>query len=791
MKYVSNIFPITNLAALNAAYCLFEIKGLRKNKDYQANKQFLIDKFSRTLRHPVTIIELGDEPRLVVKNDPAVLAKIEREHDFGRIYIHLNLLPDPLPIDFVNPSPEVKQICLRFLQFDLNGELRKNWNLWQPYTGGPFFSKNPQFEDGIAIFKGFTSRVIDLPKGGFGIIIDAARKFSRAEPLPHYLKKHDFYKHYHKKSFIYHYQSWYEIQPQEFDDFNVSQFKVNGLPLIDFIRKEIPKPHPDHLANLPADSAVLTYYTNNGETRGAPAGLLYEVLDFQDTQNPDVNRKVLIPPQERFYEILGYREEFFSRLKFGNTILQVSEKALELPRQQPLAFPTIELGNKEILRPEDCTDARHFARERMNKLLNKSIGFYSQGPLGDHIFVLPRSINDTSGTVFMQDLKESVDEMYPSDTYTPTVISYEDKFKYGTDYVSIGNHIVNAVKEKYQGKGKAFGVVMIPRLEKKAKREHDKLAALIIRKLRNLDLVVSIIHTDMVLQSFQWYRNNSTGEVVYSIKPKKQKRYNGYIRNIAINKVLLNCNKWPFVLHKPLNADLVVGIDVKHHTAGFAIVDKHGKSIRPVLDETNNKERLSESQLKSLFYQIIKEEYAIDPEANLRDILLIRDGRLFETELAGLLDAMKKLKAEGILKAEAGLSIVEIPKTSFLSVRLFSVDRDPRSGKTVIDNVPNGLQYFLNDEAFICTTGREFIRGGTCNPLYVKFTLCQLSQEQMLEDVFNLTALAFTKPDDCSRVPMPIKMNDIRLSNAASQYDEDSYKAVQILLEDLNIQTNE
>jgi hypothetical protein len=58
----------------------------------------------------------------------------------------------------------------------------------------------------------------------------------------------------------------------------------------------------------------------------------------------------------------------------------------------------------------------------------------------------------------------------------------------------------------------------------------------------------------------------------------------------------------------------------------------------------------------------------------------------------------------------------------------------------------------------------------------------------LLSDLFKLTTLAFSKPDDCSRYPLTIKINDVKLSDAASDYDEDALKN---LLEDLNITTNE
>ncbi len=785
MKYITNIYPIVNLNEISAQYRLFKIKGLKGKKDYDALKQFLIRKFSTMLKHPVTIVDIGDEPNLVIKNDEETLKKIESSYDFNRITIYLELTDKTFELDFVSPNLQVKQICLRFLQFDLNSELRKNQNLWQPYTGGPFFLKTPEVFDGIGVYKGFNFRVIEIPNSGFGITIDATRKFAYAKPLNPYLTREEFYKRLRGKSFIYQYNPWYEIQVWEYDDLNVSQFKVDGTPLIDFVRNTIQKPHSEHLANLQNDSAVLDYYSTNAETRGAPAGLLFQVLDFQDTNNPEINRKSLIAPQIRFEEINNYKFKFFYRLQFGQNFLKLAEKTLEVDKNV-LSFPSFELGNNHVIKSSDFKNVKDLARERLNKLNDSKIGFYTKSPLQNQIFVLPRSIHDRQGHLFINLLKQTVNDMYPADKYNPTIITYEDRFKEGTDYWAIGDQIIKAVKSNFQKTGMIYGVVMIPRLEKKAKREHDKLSALVIIELKKLGFNCSIIHTDVVNQSF--FESKRDGKVIYNVKNEKVGRLNGYVRNVAINKVLLNCNKWPFVLNEALNADITIGIDVKDNTAGFTIVDKEGKNFRTELIESSNKEKLSADQLAKFLYEAVKEEIKLNSAVVIKNIVIHRDGRLFETELEGLLIALNKLKEELLVPSEASLNILEIPKKSFLSVRLFVKKWDNEKQKPLYENPPVGLQFYLRDEAFVCSTGKEFKRDGTSNPLYVKFSNGEMSKEELLNDLFKLTTLAFTKPDDCSRFPLTIKINDVKLSDAASEYDEDALKN---LLEDLNITMNE
>lgn len=788
MKYITNIFKIENLSEISAQYRVFDIKGLKKGKDYQENKQFLIKKFSNVLRHPVTIIEIDGEPKLIVKNDAEILNRIKPEYDSGRIYLHFYLSDKIFDIDFANPTDEVKKICLRFLQFDLNGELKRNPNLWQPGTGEPFFLKVPDIHDGIAIYRGFTFRVIELPGGGFGITIDATRKFASARPLPFYLTKAEFDKRYKKRTLIYQYKDWYEIKAMEFDDFNVGEYKIDGVPLIEFVRNAIPKPHAPQLANMPKDSATLIYYGSNMSPMRAPAGLCYEVLDFQDTNNGDINRRSIIPPEFRFSEIMNFKKQFFQSLKYGRSILRLAERTVEVPNRV-FKFPSFELGNNHILSTSDVGPANRVAKTRLHQLLNPEIGFYSKSALPNQFIVLPRSVNDTKGNVFFEMLKETVNKMYSSDIYKPDVIVYEDKFRQGTDYLEVGKQIVNAIKSGFSKATPGYGFVMIPRLEKKAKREHDKLGALIIRELRKANLNCAIIHDDTIRECFG-FKNTPDGKTKYFLKHEKQRKFEGYVRGVAINKVLLNSNKWPFVLNEPLNADLTIGIDVKHHFAGFTIIDKYGKNIRTEIDETSNKEKLATDQLKSWLYKIVRDEFEIDPKTRIRDIVIHRDGRLFvDTELEGLIQGMKQLKEEMYLSADAEIHILEIPKSSLYSVRVFGLNFDKVSQRPFIENPPNGLACYFTGEAFLCSTGKEFSQhSGTSNLLNVKFVYGKMSEHDLISDLHKLTALAFTKPDDCSRVPITIKMNDIKLNDAASEYDEDTYRQLENLKNELNIE---
>jgi len=60
-------------------------------------------------------------------------------------------------------------------------------------------------------------------------------------------------------------------------------------------------------------------------------------------------------------------------------------------------------------------------------------------------------------------------------------------------------------------------------------------------------------------------------------------------------------------------------------------------------------------------------------------------------------------------------------------------------------------------------------------PLHVRHIEGPLSLLQCLEDIYYLTALAWTRPEDCTRYPITIKLTDRRLGEDAGDYDEDAF----------------
>ena len=126
------------------------------------------------------------------------------------------------------------------------------------------------------------------------------------------------------------------------------------------------------------------------------------------------------------------------------------------------------------------------------------------------------------------------------------------------------------------------------------------------------------------------------------------------------------------------------------------------------------------------------------------------------------------LKKEGIVSADAICAILEISKFPMMRFRLY----EKENGR--ITNPSIGSYHIIDDnEAYLCATGKEFPRPGTTNPLCVRKVYGNMPMIQCLEDLYSLTTLSWTKPEDCIRYPITIKLNDIYLSAEATKYDQD------------------
>lgn len=479
-----------------------------------------------------------------------------------------------------------------------------------------------------------------------------------------------------------------------------------------------------------------------------------------------------IEPDERSRLIQDVVTRFLRSIKFAGATLGVSHRPARATGRS-FNLLTLGFGNGMKLSMDSSNGfmrgIREYAHNRLALLDDRRAGFFEQSPLARQHFVVPKSIYNSSGPQFLANLKMQMASLYPNPAgYEPEVIVYDD-LTGSRDFVAQSRAIKGALEQARVNPG--FALVMVHRYDRRT-RSADQLAAWIVKDLNNrFQITASVIHTDMIRSGYVARTRN--GETQYVIDDSQRKRMAGYLRNVAINKVLLTNGKWPFVLDTRLHADVVIGIDVKNSTAAFTLIGDGGKIIRFATSPSRQKEQLLKNQVCQYVEELIRKERRSFAAAPKR-VVIHRDGRAWPSEIAGILDACAHLAAEGSIDPQWQLTVVNISKTSAAPLRMFSVYPARNGQGTSVENPVVGSWIGIgNDEGFVCTTGKPFCIPGTANPLHIRRVHGEMTIQHCLEDVFALSCLTWGQPEGTMRLPMSIKLCDRSLFDEATDVNED------------------
>ncbi len=771
----TNIFPILNLNDLKLQYDTYRVRNLRRDQDeYFQNRDSLTRDLSYRLKVPVLVVERQDGPYLVV---PGNAANVPEKFPLVRTYVYLDKVESGIPLDFNVRSPENDAICLRFIQFMIQAPLFRNNRLWQPSSGMGYFEKTP-FEqaNGVGRYRGFGVRAAITPSGRIGLCVDAHSKYVRTASLPVHLSRLTF-RQFQGQRCVYRYgHQWYEIRIETFSDLNVSEEQIRTaegpVSLLEFIARESRKPLPAELANLPHDASVIRYRNNRGEDRTAPSGLCYLVCD---THENTLHQGAILPPHIRREQASRFVGEYLTDLRFNDIAARVSREP-EGTEQRFFRVPDFEFGNGRKLSVRGTPGASQvtldaLGRKRIDLLRDSRAGFYVKERFRRQYLILPQSVWESWGERFVADFRQAVDNLYPEGGgYKPEIITYKDRGP--RTYRDQGKAILEAVGDRFMES--AYALVMLHPTTDRKVRDHDLLAAMVIRELRKKDIFAAVNHSEVGERSYVMV-SGKDGTPRYEIRENQRSRFMGYLRNVALNKVLLTNSFWPFVLATPLHAEVTIGIDVKNQTAGFTVIGKNGSSVKSYFHTSRQKEKLLKVQVLTHLAEIIRDEKTRLGRP-VKSVVIHRDGRCFQSEMDGAAAAIDKLKKEGVVAVDGTLTILEISKSAPVRLRLFEVQRH-HGAKPIVQNPQVGLYTIINgNEGFLCSTGRAFRHPGTVQPLHVRCILEGIPFVEALEDVYALTTLAWTRPEDCSRYPVTIKLTDRWLGEEASEFDEEALR---------------
>ena len=596
MSLETNVFRILNANALSSTYRLYRIKGLLNAPDeYYKNRQGIIRKLSFSLKVPVTIIDQEGMPHLVVRSDatpPSNLSLV------GTV-VTFELCPGELQLDFSERSPENDKICTRFLDFWIQGVLFDHQDLWQPSAGQAFFSKiSGPLDEGMVRYTGFSVRSMVTPSKELGLCIDVTSKTVGRDPLPTHLT-HDEFARWKDQTFVYHYgHNWYEIKAIDLSDQNVTEYMIpdTDLSLLEYVNRECKKAIPAELANVPHDAAAVIYLDNEDDNRSAIAPLCYPVYRTSHDSTGQQHGHTILEPHHRRSLIHTFVRENLRGLRMGPTRVELASRPCST---EPRMFivPDIRFGNGKVLSVRSTANAQHtsldvLGKTRLELLKDYSAGFYTRDRLDRQYFILPQSVYDSYGIQLIDDLKRTIQDLFPHE-YNPVIVTYNDRV--ARTFPKQGHAIREAVEAHCQHPG--YAVVMIHHLSDRKDGAEDQLAAMVIRELyeRTPQIYAAVMHSTVGAECY--FQPN--GKSSYEPRPNKRGMLFGYLRMVAINKILLTNQRWPFVLETRLNADLTIGLDVKQHTAGLVLVGSHGGDIQTFIKKSRQKEKLSALQMRA------------------------------------------------------------------------------------------------------------------------------------------------------------------------------------------------
>lgn len=775
MSTETNCFKILGVEDLKFECRVFQIAGLRRDSpDYFGNVQRIRSQLTRQMRAPVTTRERNGETLLIVPNgfaDPPDHVAL-----VGAVAAIRNT-DEKITLNFGSNANDWNSVRLSFLQFGLKGPLRDDPALWQPASSRPFFFKQPQRVLGaLDVFEGFALRVAQHSDGGYGVVVDLRRKLVSRTPLSSAIRREEV-NQIKGRSCVYKMgDRWFEVSVSGLSDLKISEpsFQHEGQPvsLIGYLNSISNKPVPESIAALSPEGAAIYYRTYGPEQKSAPAELCYLVEDTHGEHGARHQPETVIEPAERYHQIAGIVRNLFRSIKVAGATLRISDRPGRTSNR-PFAAPDLGFGNGATLsfdKKLGLVDGwRDYARRRLALLDDKKAGFFEQSTLGRQHLVMPKSIANSSGPQFVAALKAQVASLYPNGAgYEPELIVYDD-LTGPRNFVAQSRAIKAAMEAAHVQPG--FALVMVHRYAKRA-RSADQLAAWTVKEFSSLfQNTASVIHTDTIRRAYLGVPQG--GQTRYIVKDAERKRLTGYIRNAAINKVLLTNGKWPFVLSSSLHADVVIGIDVKTNTAAFTLIAEGGRVIRLATSRSGQKEQLLKNQVAQYVEDLIRKERRYLTKAP-KQIAIHRDGPAWPSEISGVQEACSRLAKDGLIDTDWQLTVLEIAKTAAAPMRMFYIKPGHDGRAPAAENPLVGSWIAVDeDEGFVCTTGRPFRIPGTANPLHVSRAHGTMTIAKCLEDVFALSCLSWGRPEGVTRLPLSIKLCDRSLYDEAAEYDQD------------------
>jgi len=755
-----NLFQIRNLTELSCDYRLFKIIGLPPDC-FDQNVHLLAKNLAYELQAPAALthraghycvaVPADAQPRLEQPLTPhvATLVPYDQTERLDLGCLNSNSLP----------------IALSFLQYAFRTPLMRHNDLWG--SGRTYFRKSPlnasEPDREVDIFGGFYHMVVALDNARMFLLVDLTYKYAdtmfllqRAQGgnLNDFRLRHCLYQFGHR---------WYRIQLRGLTGNSISEQKFKDertdeiRTVYDHTRNQCSKPWPDYIQTLDPDSPAILYrYPGSEKERYGAAALCRLLYPTDDPRVKTIHPHSARDPASRFREITQIVKRFFGEVYLGDIRIQVNPAPFTVPKRY-FPVPDQRFGHDTVLhvkrhREDDGIDVKELGSTRLQYLASQDIGLLGVSEFPAQYIFIPQSLPRSVSKHFQEEFRKTLQRFSPYE-YQPSPMLYDDRQARSL------RQQVKAFEDAVQTNRISRGYALLILPGNVAKDLHNYLKRCFWPRLQ--------FQCATARKILSYYQETFDDQPVYTLKSDLKGKFASYLRNTAFG--LLNVNRmWPWALKTPLHYEAYVGIDVLNGTAGFTFIFQNARQCFFEDFPSKQKEKLTRNQMATILYDTLH-THLIALEVRPQSLIIHRDGRTYESEQAGIQQAVKRLKSEGVLTADAIVGVVDIRKTSAIRLRIV----EERSDGLLV-NPRIGAYYVPRDnsrEGFVCNTGWPFDLPGTAKPLHACIIEGDLDIRWVLEDTFSLSQLIWAAPDRCARLPLTIKLADDFLEPIAAESD--------------------
>lgn len=762
-KHWINRFEITNLHQLTLQYRLIGIGNLQKTPAYDKQVNQLVKWVAYDTQQPVALVKRNDLHWLAV---PISSYPSKTEIRVGPETAKLTMGDEEYTLNLGQLNQADMPIAIKLLEYALNTPLMHNAELWS--FGRHYYKKQPISAGGphssVDLYPGFSWNIVTAEGGRLFVRLDTTTRFVDSKWMTADHNAADP-KRYQGSNCLYHFgHQWYVVKLAGLTDTSIAEhtFPIDEQKTADvfsYTRNRWSKNPPVWVRDLDCNSPAILYKIPGKDVlRSGALALCKRLLQTNEVAVARRHHEAITPPEERFSDMEAIIKIHFQQAQLCGKTIQVSSQPLKSV-QRVFPIPAQRFGGGRVLGISaqtgvtDVVPPSEMGRARLKLLQDPDAGCLDTSSFRTQYLLIPQSLPRTISQDFQKRFERMMQTVSGQTGYRVTRIVYDNRTARGL-YQQV--EVIKKAVDKAEVQS-GYGLLILP--EHSHRDLHNGIKRKLWAKLQFQSALTDTIRT--------FYRQQA-GRETYEVKPEQMGKYQSYLRNLALGTLVVN-RKWPWALMKPLHYDVTIGIDVLNYMAGITFVYNQGTDITFQHAESQQPEKLSAKQIKSMLLQSLRSDLKrlnVSP----RSIVIHRDGRTFAPEIEGIYQAVKILKKEDLLPEDVQIGIVDIRKTSADQTRIVAGEsvgdrRNPDMGSYTVFDSRSGA---------VCTTGSPFSFSGTANPLSVIGVEGDLNMEWVMQDIFDLSQLVFSAPDRCQRLPATIKIADDFLEPLAGFVDEDA-----------------